>query len=79
MTVSRVVTPRKDSEYLCALTLPLPKCRAIPYEQVLEHAIAAICRPRAVDDELTPARWREEFFDRRDRIQAGYFSDSAHL
>lgn len=59
MTVSRVVTPRKDSEYLYLrpLLCPLrPKCRAIPYEQVLEHAIAAICRdlPRAVDEMNLP-------------------------
>lgn len=54
MTVSRVCTPRKDTEYLylrpsiCPLR---PKCRAIPYEQVLEQTIAAICRdlPCAVD------------------------------
>ena len=46
MTVSKVCTPRKDTEYLylrpsiCPLR---PKCRAIPYEQVLGHTIAAIC------------------------------------
>lgn len=59
MTVSRVGTPRKDREYLYLrpLLCPLrPKCRAIPYEQVLEHAIAAICRdlPRAVDEMNLP-------------------------
>jgi DNA invertase Pin-like site-specific DNA recombinase/predicted metal-binding protein len=54
MTVSRVRTPRKNSEYLYLRSLLCPKhpkCRAIPYEQVLEHTIAAICRDlqRAVD------------------------------
>ena len=54
MTVSRVSTPRRDREYLYLrpkTCLHSPKCRAIPYEQVLEQTIAAICRdlPRAVD------------------------------
>jgi len=53
MTVARVTKPRQESEYLylrptaCPQT---PKCRAIPYEQVLEQTIAAICHdlPQAV-------------------------------
>jgi DNA invertase Pin-like site-specific DNA recombinase len=47
MTVVSVTTPRKDKEYLYLRPLQCPKrpkCRAIPYEQVLERMIAAICR-----------------------------------
>ncbi len=45
MRVSRVQT-RQHKEYLYLLSIgcpKLPKCRAIPYDQVLEHTIAAIC------------------------------------
>jgi len=53
MTVARVTTRRKDSEYLYLRPSSCPKrpkCRAIPYQQVFEYTIAAICRdlPRAV-------------------------------
>ena len=53
MTVARVTTRRKDKEYLYLRPLLChhsPKCRALLYEQVLEHTIEAICRdlPRAV-------------------------------
>jgi len=53
MTVARVTTPRRDSEYLYLRPTACPqgpKCRAIPYEQVLEQTITAICRelPQAV-------------------------------
>lgn len=47
MTVAHVTTRRKDSEYLYLRPLSClkrPKCRAIPYKQVLEQTIAAICR-----------------------------------
>ena len=59
MTVSRVSTPRTDKEYLYLrpkTCLRSSKCRAIPYEQVLEQTIAAICRdlPRAVEGMLLP-------------------------
>ena len=52
MVVARVTAHRKAREYLylrpmaCPL---LPKCRAIPYEEVLEAAIARIC------EDLPPA------------------------
>ncbi len=52
MTVAGVTTPRKNKEYLYLRPLlcpKRPKCPAIPYVQVLEHTIAAICR------DLTPA------------------------
>ncbi|MBD2043763.1 recombinase family protein [Microcoleus sp. FACHB-672] len=53
MTVSRVTTFRKDREYLYLRPTGCPKqpkCKAIPYEQVLEQTIEGICRdlPRAV-------------------------------
>lgn len=59
MTVAYVTTPRKDKKYLYlrpSLCPKRPKCRAIPYEQVLEHAIEAICcdLPRAVDEMNLP-------------------------
>ena len=47
MTVAHVTTRRKNSEYLYLRPiscLKRPKCRAIPYEQVLDQTIAAICR-----------------------------------
>lgn len=53
MTVARVTTPRQDREYLylrSTVCPKRPKCRAIPYEQVLDQTITAICRdlPSAV-------------------------------
>ena len=53
MTVARVTSPRKDSEYLYLRPINCsqrPKCRAIPYQQVLEQTITAICHdlPHAV-------------------------------
>jgi hypothetical protein len=57
MTVTRVTAPRKDQEYLylrpiaCPHQLPdHPKCRGIPYTQILDHTIQRICEdlPRAV-------------------------------
>ncbi len=47
MTVARVTTPRRDSEYLYLRPAKCPqksKCRAIPYQQILEQTIATICR-----------------------------------
>ena len=60
MTVARVTTRRKDSEYLYLRPINCPqrpKCRAIAYEQVLEETIATICRdlPRAVAGMNFPA------------------------
>ena len=46
MTVARVTSPRKHSEYLYLRPINCsqrPKCRAIPYQQVLEQTITAIC------------------------------------
>lgn len=53
MTVTRVTSRRKDSEYLYLRPTACPKrpkCSAISYQQVLEQTIEAICRdlPRAV-------------------------------
>lgn len=47
MTVARVTTRRKDSEYLYLRPTGCPqrpKCRAIAYDQVLKETIATICR-----------------------------------
>ena len=47
MTIACVTTPRQNVEYLYLRSVQCPKqpkCRAIPYKQVLEHTIAAICR-----------------------------------
>lgn len=47
MAVARVTTRRKDKEYLYLRPLLChhsPKCRALPYERVLEDTIEAICR-----------------------------------
>lgn len=52
MTVAHVTTRRKNSEYLYLRPiscLKRPKCHAIPYKEVLEQTIAAICR------DLSPA------------------------
>lgn len=59
MTVTRVTTPRKDQEYLylrpsgCTRQ---PKCKLIPYEQVLQQTIERICAdlPRAVSGAPLP-------------------------
>lgn len=53
MKVSRVTTHRQQREYLYLRPIACPKqpkCRAIPYEQVLEQTIEKICQdlPRAV-------------------------------
>ncbi len=53
LTVSRVTAYRKEGEYLYLRPSNCPKqpkCKAIPYEQVLQRTIEAICRdlPRAV-------------------------------
>lgn len=60
MTVARVTTRRKDSEYLYLRPINCPqrpKCRAIAYQQVLEETITAICRdlPSAVGGMNFPA------------------------
>lgn len=60
MTVARVTTRRKDSEYLYLRPINCPqrpKCRAIAYDQVLAETIATICRdlPRAVAGMNFPA------------------------
>lgn len=47
MTVSRVTTFRKDREYLYLRPTGCPKqpkCKAIPYEQVLQQTIEGICQ-----------------------------------
>ena len=47
MTVVCVKTPRQNTEYLYLRSVKCPKqpkCRAIPYRQVLEQTIAVICR-----------------------------------
>lgn len=54
MKVSRVTAPRSKQEYLYLRPTAcpnLPKCRAIPYEQILEQTIAQVCEelPRTVD------------------------------
>jgi len=53
MSVTRVTRPRqtRDYVYLRPVHCPKrPKCRVIPYQQVLEHTIQTICQelPRAV-------------------------------
>ncbi|MBW4638419.1 MAG: recombinase family protein [Gloeocapsa sp. UFS-A4-WI-NPMV-4B04] len=60
MTVARVTTRRKDTEYLYLRPINCPqrpKCRAIAYQQVLEETIATICRelPLAVAGMNFPA------------------------
>jgi DNA invertase Pin-like site-specific DNA recombinase len=63
MTITRVTARRKTQEYLylrpvaCINRSPdQPKCRAIPYSQVLEQTIQRICEdlPRAVADLQMP-------------------------
>ena len=47
MTVTRVTIRNQDKEYLYLRPISCPnspKCRAIPYQEVLEHTIAAVCR-----------------------------------
>ncbi|MEB3180706.1 MAG: recombinase family protein [Nostocaceae cyanobacterium] len=53
MSVARVTRRHQDKEYLYLRPISCPqrlKCRAIPYEQVLEKTIAGVCRdlPSAV-------------------------------
>jgi len=53
MTVTNVSKPRRQKKYLYLRPISCPqnpKCRAIPYEQVLEQTIQSICQelPRAV-------------------------------
>ncbi|HEY9876382.1 MAG TPA: recombinase family protein [Candidatus Obscuribacterales bacterium] len=53
MTVTRVTTPRKQQEYLYLRPtncMRSSKCRAIPYEEILQETIQKICQdlPRAV-------------------------------
>jgi DNA invertase Pin-like site-specific DNA recombinase len=46
-TVSRVTQRHQDKEYLYLRPISCPqkpKCRAIPYQEVLEHTISNICR-----------------------------------
>ncbi|RCJ38324.1 recombinase [Nostoc minutum NIES-26] len=47
MTVTRVTQRHQDKEYLYLRPISCPnrpKCRAIPYQDVLEHTIATVCR-----------------------------------
>ncbi|WP_226587646.1 recombinase family protein [Microseira wollei] len=53
MSVARVTSPRQEQEYLYLRPLccpKLPKCKAIPYSQVLDDTITTICSelPKAV-------------------------------
>ncbi|MBO3459119.1 recombinase family protein [Aetokthonos hydrillicola Thurmond2011] len=55
MTVTRVTIRKQEKEYLYLRPISCtkqPKCRAIPYQEVLEHTISAVCRdlPLAVAD-----------------------------
>ncbi|KOP23297.1 recombinase [Hapalosiphon sp. MRB220] len=59
MGVSRVTIRKQDKEYLYLRPiscLKKPKCRAIPYQEVLDHTIEAVCRdlPVAVDKMNSP-------------------------
>ncbi len=59
MTVTRVSTPRKHQEYLYLRPVGCPKqprCKLIPYEQVLQQTIERICEdlPRAVASATMP-------------------------
>jgi DNA invertase Pin-like site-specific DNA recombinase len=79
MVVARVTARGKAREYLYLrpMTCPLsPKCRAIPYDQVLEAAITRICEdlPRAVaqldlpDPESIKATLRREIEQKQEII-----------
>ncbi len=59
MTVARVTTPRQAKEYLYLRPISCPKspkCRSIPYEEVLQQTIKMICRelPQAVAEMSLP-------------------------
>ncbi|MBD2069326.1 recombinase family protein [Leptolyngbya sp. FACHB-671] len=59
MTVTRVTAVRKSQEYLYLRPIACPKrpkCRALPYQQVLEQTIQRICEdlPRAVSGAEMP-------------------------
>ncbi len=59
MGVSRVTIRNQDKEYLYLRPISCikkPKCRAIPYQEVLDHTIQAVCRdlPVAVDEMNSP-------------------------
>lgn len=59
MTISRVTDRQRIQEYLYLrpITCPnRPKCRSIPYEQVLDQTIQHICQdlPRAVEEKPIP-------------------------
>ncbi|WP_421659214.1 recombinase family protein [Leptothermofonsia sp. ETS-13] len=59
MTVTRVSAPRKDQEYLYLRPVGCPKqprCKLVPYEQVLQRTIERICEdlPRAVTSATMP-------------------------
>ncbi|MBD2461885.1 recombinase family protein [Oscillatoria sp. FACHB-1407] len=60
MTISKVTATRKTQEYLYLRSVSCPnkpKCRAIPYEQVLDQTIQRICEdlPRAVAELQVPS------------------------
>ncbi|PLZ85684.1 recombinase family protein, partial [Fischerella thermalis CCMEE 5196] len=59
MGVARVTIRNQDKEYLYLRPISCikqPKCRAIPYQEVLDHTIQAVCRdlPTAVDNMNSP-------------------------
>ena len=59
MKITRVTAPRRDKEYLYLNPINCPqasRCKALPYETVLEQTIQAICRdlPSAVADLMMP-------------------------
>jgi DNA invertase Pin-like site-specific DNA recombinase len=59
MTVTRVTAVRKSQEYLYVRPIACsnrPKCRALPYQQILEQTIQRICEdlPRAVTGMAMP-------------------------
>lgn len=59
MGVARVTIRNQDKEYLYLRPISCikqPKCRAIPYQEVLDHTIQVVCRdlPTAVDNMNSP-------------------------